>query len=144
MFPILAVLSGCSTGMGVLRATPTELRAAPGSAVNFDSTRPYHSAYRKTLEQMNACLNQPAMGPLKYYVFGDESATEAQVSWAMSAVMSPYRVLATAVLSPTATGTRVGLYWFAEKHPAELQSAMQRWLDIDATDCPVTVDLFKK
>lgn len=130
----VVTLAGCASN--VIRATPTELRAAPASVLRFESTRPYDAAYRKTLEQMNSCFNKKAaLSSLQFLVSGDKSADEAQVSWAMSSMFS-YRVFATIVLKPINAGTTVELYWFGEKPPTGLQSTLQQWLNADATGCP--------
>jgi hypothetical protein len=128
------LLTGCVAN--VIRATPTELRAAPATVLRFDSTRAYDAAYRKTLEQMNSCFNKKAaFSSLQFLVSSDKSADEAQVSWAMSSLLS-YRVFGTIVLRPNAPGTKVELYWFSERPPLALQTALQQWLDADATGCP--------
>ncbi len=124
----LAIASGCS--VGVKRATPTELRDAPGSVLSFDSNRPYSTAYRKTLEQMTACYARKA-----FTVTGDQASNESQVSLGSSSTFA-HRVYSTVVLKPNGDGTTVTIFWATANPPVSLRNNLQKWLDSDATGCP--------
>lgn len=129
------IVSGCATI--VERATPQELRAAPGSSRAFATARPYDAAYRKTLEQMKSCYERKLglFGSSQTTVFGDKSALEAHVSLALS-TMFGYKVFATIVLAGQPDGTAVTLYSAGDKPPIGLEATLKNWLDADAMGCP--------
>lgn len=129
------LLAGCATT--VPRATPTELRAAPGSSAMFVTLKPFDTAYRKTLEQMKSCYERKLglFGSAQTVVVADKSANEAQVSLAFSSMLS-YRVFVTIVLTPTPAGTTVAAYYAGEKPAPGIDAALRNWLNTDAFGCP--------
>lgn len=129
------LLAGCANIAE--RATPQELRTAPGSVRAFETSRPYDAAYRKTLEQMKSCYERKLglFGSAQTTVFGDKSEREAQVSWAISSITG-YKVLVTIVLASKVDGTAVTLYSASDKPPAWLETTLKNWLNDDAMGCP--------
>lgn len=129
---VIAILSGCANT--VTRTTPEELRNNPGAKLSFESTKSYDLAFRKTLNQMKSCFERNLGGTTKWSVFGDKMDTEAQVSWQVTGMFTS-KVMATIVLEPQKTGTRVTIYSASESEPKGLANTLRQWLDTDKTDC---------
>lgn len=131
-FLVIATLSGCASF--VEHSTPTALRANSASTAHFNTSMGYDEAYKKTVEQMQACFEREAKY-LKYTVAKQQSANEAEVSWALVTALS-YKVLSTIVLNPTASGTKVTLYSAIPTQPDPLYAPLQSWLTKNGTGCP--------
>ena len=132
---LCATLALCLAGCAgtVTRATPEEMRAAPGASSRLTSSTPYDRAYTLTLEQLKACFERG--GTVHVSVFGDKSAKTASVSLSLSSMLG-YKILTTLSLTPSATGTDVALYAANEVWHTKLQRGLTEWLIAGTRQCP--------
>lgn len=128
---LASTLAGCG---GVHRSTSDDLIAAPATTARTETALGLDEAYRKTLNQMKACYEAGGAFMVHMSVYGDKSASDAQISFGISGITG-HRVIATLKLTPGNPGTIIDIYSAGNNPPVGLTRQLDFWLNKGRTGC---------